>query len=111
VPSFLVNALETGPLSIKNSDMPKFDERQTKEINAIIDKITKGLKDGCEICACDPKVLKTLLSNAKINKSIKSYACRPEYSSTLVSYFAKEKSIPASALSRNAQSSICLIYA
>jgi hypothetical protein len=90
--------------------MPKFDERQTKEINTIIEKITKGLKDGCEICACDPKVLRTLLSNGKIDKSIKSYACRPEYSGTLVSYFAKEKSIPTSAFSRNAQSSICLIY-
>jgi len=90
--------------------MPKFDERQTKEINAIIEKITTGLKDGCEICACEPKILKKLLSNAKIDRTIKSYACRPEYSATLVSYFVKEKSISASAFSRNAQSSICLIY-
>jgi hypothetical protein len=94
----------------KSSDMPKFDERQTKEINAIIEKITKDLRDGCEICACEPKILKRLLSNGKIDNKIKSYACRPEYSGTLVSYFAKEKSIPTSVFSRNAQSSICLIY-
>jgi hypothetical protein len=90
--------------------LPKFDERQTKEINTIIEKITKDLKDGCEICACDPKVLKTLLSNGNIDRKIKSYACRPEYSGTLVSHFAKEKNIAASPFSRNAQSSVCLIY-
>jgi hypothetical protein len=87
-----------------------FNEKQIKEINDIIEQITGKLQKDCEIAACNKVMLASMLSARKIEKTIKSVACRPEYSNAIVSYFVKEKGVALSQFNRNLQSTICIIY-
>lgn len=79
------------------------------EINQVIAKIEAELKEGCEVGARDKATLKSLLKTAGINKEAKFFACQREHSARIVSYFVKEKKIPQSRFSMNAQPNIFLL--
>jgi hypothetical protein len=90
----------------------KFNDKQVQEINELIEKITKNLKPevAYEIAGRDPKILQSQLKASKIDKTVKSFPCKPAYSGTVISHFIKEKGLALNKFSQNLQSSICLIY-
>ena len=90
--------------------MPTFDKKQIEEINSVIEKITNALKENCEIAACDAKIFSARVLALKIDKTVKYFPCKREYSDTIIAYFKKEKGLPVSRFSTHLQSSICLLY-
>ena len=94
--------------------MAKLNEKEVREVNAIIEKIDKALgelkKTKTEIGARDRATLQSLLKANKID-SAKTvfFACRREHSSTIVSHFTTDKKIPKSKFSMNAQEYIFIL--
>jgi hypothetical protein len=94
------------------SNPKELNKKQVEEVNGIIGEITKILKKDTdyEIAARDRSTLSTLLAANKIDKEIKSFKCKPEYSGTIVNHFVKEKGLLLNKFNLNQQSNICLIY-
>jgi hypothetical protein len=86
------------------------DEKAIAEINEVINKIEAALEPKCEIGARDKVTLKTLLKTAKDSRKTKFFTCRRENSAKIVSHFVKEKGIPQSKFSMNAQPAIFILY-
>lgn len=94
--------------------MAKLNEKEVREINALIEKIDKALgelkKSKPEIGARDRGTLQSLLRSSKIEPTkISFFPCRREHSSTIVSHFVTEKNIPKSKFSLNAQEYIFIL--
>jgi hypothetical protein len=89
----------------------KFNKKQIEEINGIITEISKAIQKNTtyEIAAREPNTLNALFDANKIEKTIKGFKCRPEYSSVIVNYFIKEKGMTLNKFNLNQQSAICLI--
>jgi hypothetical protein len=88
----------------------KFNEKEVNEINAVIADITKALKKDAEICARNPVTLKSLLTANKVDKKVRAFACKPQYSALIVDHFKKEKGLTVSKFNMNLQNAVCLIY-
>lgn len=86
------------------------NEKSIAEINELIGKIEAALEPDCEIGARDKTTLKGLLKAGKIDKKIKSFSCKRENSAKVITHFIKEKGIPQSRFSMNAQPNIFLLY-
>jgi len=85
------------------------NEKKIAEINQVIAKIEAELKPGCEIGARDKATLKGLLKTANVSREVKFFSCQREHSAKIVAYFVKEKKIPQSRFSMNAQPNIFLL--
>ena len=94
--------------------MAKLNEKEVREVNAIIEKIEKALgelkKSKPEIGARDRATLQSLLRVNKIEPpKISFFPCRREHSNTIVSHFVTEKQIPKSKFSLSAQEYIFIL--
>jgi hypothetical protein len=90
--------------------MPNFSIQQVKEINRVIEQIEKSVKPGSEIGAREKTILVNLLSANSIAKKPIFFACKREYSDTIVSHFQKTKGLPRNKFSSNAQPFIFIIH-
>jgi hypothetical protein len=94
--------------------MAKLNEKEVREINAIIEKIDKALgelkKSKLEIGARDKATLQSLLRANKIETTkTLFFPCRREHSAAIVSHFITEKKIPQNKFSLNAQEYIFIL--
>jgi hypothetical protein len=90
--------------------MALFAQKQVEEINAVIEKIEKELKPNCEIGAREKVLLRTILKTNKIEKTVKFFPCKREYSDTIVSHFVNEKGVIKNKFSSMAQAFVFLLY-
>jgi hypothetical protein len=94
--------------------MAKLNEKEVREVNAIIEKIDKALgelkKSKPEIGARDRATLQSLLKASKIEPKSKSFfPCRREHSDTILTHFVTEKKIAKSKFSLSAQEYIFIL--
>ena len=89
--------------------MAIFKQNQIEEINALIEKIEKELKPNCEIGAREKVILQTILKTNKVGRVAKFFACRREYSDTIVAHFVSEKGLTKNRFSSHAQPFIFLL--
>jgi hypothetical protein len=89
--------------------MAIFKQNQIEEINAVIEKIEKELKPNCEIGAREKLILRTILKTNKIEKAVKFFPCKREYSDTIVSHFVNEKGLIKNRFSSNTQTCVFLV--
>jgi hypothetical protein len=96
---------------LKNSIMAqgKFNEKEVREINEIIEAIEKVIKPKSEIGARSRATLAGLLASSKVTKKPVYFKCKREYSDAILNHFVKEKSIAKSKFSMAAQDSIFVI--
>jgi hypothetical protein len=90
--------------------MAKFQQKQVEEINALIEQIEKEIKPNCEIGAREKAILRTILKTNKVDKTIKFFPCKREYSDTIVSHFVNEKSVTKNKFSSMGQAFVFLLY-
>lgn len=86
------------------------NEKSIREINDVIARVEAALEPACEIGARDRATLRTLLKAGKEQKKVKFFSCQRENSAKVVHYFVREKGIPQSRFSMNAQPDIFLLY-
>jgi hypothetical protein len=86
------------------------NEKSIGEINELISKIEAALEPNAEIGARDKTTLRALLKAGNINRKAKFFTCKRENSARVLSYFVKEKGIPQSKFSMNAQPDIFIVY-
>jgi hypothetical protein len=89
--------------------MPNLKPQQVIEVNEIIEKIQKAVKDKGEIGSQNKTILRSLLVANKITKKPKFFDVKREYSDTIVNYFVNEKGLTKSRFSMNNQDSIFLL--
>ncbi len=87
----------------------KFNEKEVREINAIIAEITKVVKPKSEIGARGRATLTGLLATNQVTVKPVYFKCKREYSDAIVNFFVKEKSIAKSKFSMPVQDSIFVI--
>lgn len=87
----------------------KFNEKEVREINEIIEVITKSIKPTSEIGARNKAILTGLLLSSKTKKKPVYFKCKREYSEAIVNHFVKEKSIAKSRFSTTAQDTIFVL--
>lgn len=87
----------------------KFNEKEVREINEIIEVITKSIKPTSEIGARNKAILTGLLLSSKTKKKPVYFKCKREYSEAIVNHFVKEKSIAKSRFSTSAQDTIFVL--
>lgn len=87
----------------------KFNEKEVREINEIIEVIAKVIKPTSEIGARNKAILTGLLVSAKTKKTPLYFKCKREYSDAIVSHFVKEKGIAKSRFSTTAQDTIFVL--
>ena len=85
-------------------------DKDIAEINELISKIETALEPKCEIGARDKMTLRSLLKSSKNSQKTKFFSCKRENSAKIITYFVKEKGIPQSKFSMNAQPNIFLLY-
>jgi hypothetical protein len=90
--------------------MAKFAKNQIEEINAVIEKIEKEIKPNCEIGAREKILLRTILKTNKVEKTIKFFPCKREYSDAIVSHFVNEKGLTKNKFSSMSQAFVFLLY-
>jgi hypothetical protein len=90
--------------------MTKFAPNQIKEINTIIEQIEKEIKPNCEIGAREKILLRTILKTNKVDKTIKFFPCKREYSDTIVAHFVNEKGVTKNKFSSMGQAFVFLLY-
>jgi hypothetical protein len=86
------------------------NDKSIVEINELIAEIEAELKPKCEIGARDKMTLKTLLRASKDTRKTKFFTCQRENSAKIITHFVKEKGIPQSKFSMNAQPAIFILY-
>jgi hypothetical protein len=89
--------------------MAVFNAQQIKEINTLVEEISKSIKPKCEIGAHDKPSLNALLKAQKITREVTYFKCKPEFSDTLVTHFVKEKGVTKNRFHRNNQSYIFIL--
>jgi hypothetical protein len=89
--------------------MAKFQQKQVEEINALIEQIEKEIKPNCEIGAREKAILRTILKTNKVDKIIKFFPCKREYSDTIVSHFVNEKGVTKNKFSSMGQAFVFLL--
>ncbi len=89
--------------------MAVFNVQQIKEINDLIEEISKAIKPKCEIGAHDKTSLAGLLKTQKPAKEAIYFKCKTEYSDAIVSHFVKEKGVTKNRFHKNNQSNIFIL--
>jgi hypothetical protein len=90
--------------------MAKFAQNQIEEINTVIEQIEKEIKPNCEIGAREKVLLRTILKTNKVERAVKFFPCKREYSDTIVSHFVNEKGMTKNKFSSMTQAFIFLLY-
>ena len=85
-------------------------DKDIGEINELISKIEAALEPNCEIGARDKMTLRSLLKASNNTQKTKFFSCKRENSAKIITYFVKEKEIPQSKFSMNAQPNIFILY-
>lgn len=86
------------------------NEKSIREINDVIARVEAALESKCEIGARDRVTLRSLLKAKKEEKKVKFFSCQRENSAKVIHYFVREKGIPQSRFSMNAQPDIFILY-
>lgn len=87
----------------------KFNEKEVREINEIIEEIAKVIKPANEIGARNKAILAGLLISSKTKKKPVYFKCKREYSDAIVGHFVKEKGIAKSRFSASTQDTIFVL--
>lgn len=87
----------------------KFNEKEVREINAIIAEIKKVIKPESEIGARSRTTLAGLLASANVTKKPQYFKCKREYSDAIVSFFTKDKGVTKSRFNTIAQDTIFVL--
>ena len=95
--------------------MTKFNGHQVKEINEVIESISKAIDSiktkKIKIGARDKATLLALLKANNIEfKGLKFFKCKRDYSDTLVSHFVTKKNLPKDRFTGNNQEHIYILY-
>ncbi len=83
--------------------------QQIKEVNEVIARIEKSIKPTCEIGAHDRPALNALLKAQNEKKEVIFFACKREYSETIVSHFVKEKNVTKNRFHKNNQAFVFIL--
>lgn len=94
--------------------MAKFNEKEVKEINAIISDIQKAIdtmkSPNCRIGAGDKvTVLALLKANSIPTTTAKFFKCKTQHSGTIVSHFVVDKGIKRSRFSMNLKQYVYIV--
>jgi hypothetical protein len=89
--------------------MANFNAHQIKEINDLIEAITKVIKPKSEIGAHDKPAITLLIKTHEPKKKATFFTCKREYSEAIVTHFLKEKEIARSRFHKNNQSYIFVL--
>ncbi|MBL7839725.1 MAG: hypothetical protein JNJ75_06270 [Cyclobacteriaceae bacterium] len=87
----------------------KFNEKEVREINEIIEEISKVIKPKSEIGARNRATLAGLLASSKTKGKPHYFKCKREYSDAIVNFFTKEKGAVKSRFSTSAQDTIFVL--
>jgi hypothetical protein len=83
--------------------------QQIDEMNALIEEISKKVKDKQEIGGQNKVVLKNILASQKAKKSPVFFKTRREYADQIVNYFVNEKKMTRSRFHTGNQEFIFLL--
>ncbi len=89
--------------------MANFNAHQIKEINDLIEEITKVIKPKSEIGAHDKPAITMLLKAHEPKKKATFFKCKREFSDAIVMHFVKEKEIVRSRFHKSNQTSIYVL--
>lgn len=89
--------------------MANFNAHQIKEINDLIEEITKAIKPKSEIGAHDKPAITMLLKTHEPKKKATFFKCSREFSEAIVMHFVKEKEVTRSRFHKNSQTSIFIL--